>query len=269
MRKRLLSILTLIGIALDIRDMAGLIRWGIICVGGSALITGVLRAFVDQVSDESWLIGVGLFLLLLASLPSVYGWAYRRIQRGTSTPTRIVPPNGSFVFDPYSIYTNLGGVDLSGLFKPESYMVFTLNVRNVSGHPIEITGTEGRIRCCGEECNMPLTVERKPRKLPSSDSLVPCAIRQPIGNGMLQMIDQKRIQLYGSLVFDLSSLKWTGSVESPGGRVSLENCYLWINTFVVQGPIRREEDGATLFAPQAKFLSSNHYLSDGRRKEGD
>lgn len=174
-----------------------------------------------------------------------------------------------FALDPYSIITKLAGVDLSGLFKPESYMVFTLNVRNVSGHPIEITGAEGRIRCCGEECNMPLTVERKPRKLPSSDSLVRCAIRQPIGNGMLQMIDQKRIQLYGSLVFDLSSLKWTGSVESPGGRVSLENCYLRIDSFVVQGPIRGEEDGATLFTLQAKFLSSNHYLSDGRRKEGD
>lgn len=179
------------------------------------------------------------------------------------------PVGRPFVLDPHAVYSELAGVDLSGLFKPESYMVFTLNVRNVSGHPIEITGAEGRIRCCGEECNMPPTVERKPRKLPSSDSLVPCAIRQPIGNGMLKMIDQKRIQLYGSLVFDLSSLKWTGSVESPGGWVSLDNCYLRINTFVVQGPIRREEDGATLFAPQTKFLSSNHYLSDGRRKEGD
>ena len=169
-----------------------------------------------------------------------------------------------FALDPYSIITKLAGVDLSGLFSTESFMMISLNVRNVSGNPVTITEVKGRIRCAGEECNMTPTVEREPRKLPSSDSLVPCTIRQPLSSEMMNKIALEGVRGSGSLTISLSDLKWVGSVDSPRGPVSLGDCYLFIDPFVVQGPIG---DGTKLFAPRTRFFSSEHYDNDGRRKE--
>jgi len=93
MRKRLLSILTLIGIALDIRDMAGLIRWAFISLGGSWVLTGGLWATIDIPWPALILIAGGLFLILLPVLPGLWKsiWSRRR-EPPVAQPEQLTQP---------------------------------------------------------------------------------------------------------------------------------------------------------------------------------
>ncbi len=117
-------------------------------------------------------------------------------------------------FDPYTISSYLAQVDLTGLSQPDSFLMITLNVRNASGYPVTITGVKGRIRCAGSECNSAATVEQEPRQLRTSAyDRVPCTIRQPISNGMMQVV--AREALAGNIVISLSGLQWVGSVALP------------------------------------------------------
>jgi hypothetical protein len=165
-------------------------------------------------------------------------------------------------FDPHTIITILAGADLSGLSEPESFMVITLNVRNVSGFPASITGVKGRIRCAGAECNLPATVEREPRSLGPSDRLTPCVVRQPLSDGMMN-----QIALAGDLLrISLSDLQWVGTVALPQGSAPLERCYIH-EEFLVRGPFREKKEGSTLFRLTTTFLSSEHFDSDGVPKQ--
>ena len=166
------------------------------------------------------------------------------------------------VFDRYTISSQLAQVDLSGLSEPDSFMMITLNVRNVSGFPVTITGVKGRIRCAGAECNSPATVEREPRQLTNSSNLVPCTIRQPLSSGMMNTV-----ALAGNLLrISLSDLVWVGSVALPQGTESLESCYIH-EDFVVKGPFQQKHYASTLFRPTTTFLSSELYDSDGTPKQ--
>ena len=166
-------------------------------------------------------------------------------------------------FDPHTIVTILAGADLSGLSEPESFMMITMNVRNVSGFPVTITGVKGRIRCAGAECNWPATIEREPRNLSSSDSLVPCTIRQALGEGMMQTVAQAG----DPLRISLSDLQWVGTVALPQGSAPLERCYIH-EDFLVRGPFREKKDASTLFRLTTTFLSSEHFDNDGLPKQG-
>jgi hypothetical protein len=167
-------------------------------------------------------------------------------------------------FDPHTIITILAGADLSGLSEPESFMMITLNVRNVSGLPVTITGVKGRIRCAGAECNLPATVEGEPRSLGPSDRLTPCVVRQPLSDGMMN-----QVALAGDLLrISLSGLQWVGSVALPQGSAPLERCYIH-EDFVVKGPFREKKDAAALFRLTTTFLSSEHFNSDGVPKQGN
>ena len=168
------------------------------------------------------------------------------------------------VFDAYTIVTTLAGADLSGLSEPESFMMITLNVRNVSGYPVTITGVKGRIRCAGAECNLAATVEREPRRLGSSDRLTPCTVRQPLTNDMMN-----EVALASDLLrISLSGLQWVGTVALPRGSMPLEGCYIH-EDFLVRGPFREKRDAGTLFRQPTTFLSSEHFDSDGAPKQAE
>ncbi len=240
--------------------------------GGSAVITAVLGIPLTAFSGISGpllvLLLIGIFLLALAGI----GTVVQQLAVGRDAPRHAVDEQGTGtdrgtvdnapVFDPYTISSELAGVDLSGLSEPESFMLITLNVRNVSGYHVKITGVKGRIRCAGAECNMPATVESEPRRLrTSSYDRVPCTIRQPLSNGMMHTV-----AMAGDLLISLSALQWVGSVALPQGSVPLEDCYIH-EDFVVKGPFREKRDAGALFRLTTTFLSSEHYNSDGTSKQ--
>ncbi len=233
--------------------------------GGSAVITAslgaVLAAFAGIATPFLVLLLVGIFLLGLAGIGTL-GQRLRvgQPQLASETSPAVAAPS---VFDPYTISSDLAQVDLSGLSEPESFMMITLNVRNVSGYPVTITGVKGRIRCAGAECNMNATVEREPRQLSTSSyDRVPCTIRQPLSSGMMNTV-----ALAGNLLrISLSGLQWVGSVALPQGSVPLERCYIH-EDFVVKWPFREKRDAGALFRLTTTFLSSEHYDSDGTPKQ--
>lgn len=223
------------------------------------------------VDPPTWLLiplltlSVGMVLVSVSPLILMVGNLIRRIRlripftltstnAGARGDTAHSKPS---VFDPYTISSQLAQVDLSGLSEPDSFMMITLHVRNVSGYPVTITGVKGRIRCAGAECNMAATVEREPIHLPNSSNLVACTIRQPLSNGMMNAV-----ALAGDLLISLSSLQWVGSVVLPQGSVPLKGCYIQ-EDFVVKGPWR---DEGALFRLMTTFLSSERYNSDGTPK---
>jgi len=199
----------------------------------TAILGAVLAAFVGIPTPFLVLLLVGIFLLGLAGV----GTLGQRLQIGQPQPAPETTPSAAApsVFDPHTIVTTLAGADLSGLSEPESFMMITMNVRNVSGFPVTITGVKGRIRCAGAECNWPATVEREPRNLSSSDSLVPCTIRQALGEGMMQTVAQAG----DPLRISLSDLQWVGTVALPQGSAPLERCYIH-EDFLVRGPFREK-----------------------------
>lgn len=263
MVKLVWAALQAIGAALDIRDLSTLIRRTIQGAGLAPVVVGIVNWIGNAVPTLTLvLFGIGAFLLSLLIVPDL--WALIRqeapvARRGTARDVR---------FDPHLIFTQLARADLSGLFAPESYMTVTMNVSNVSGHAVKIKGVEGRIRCCGEECNTPATVEQAPRRLSTVPSdRVSCMIRQPLSDAMVNLTRLKGIYGDGRLTFSLDGLKWTGTVSLPEGPVDLENCHLGQGDFVVQGPVREKEDGSTLFLLGPRFVSSRWYSSDGLRKQ--
>ncbi len=237
----------------DIRDIGIVSIWVAVILGGAAFLI-VRITTSDLVRPED--------------VPRIIK---EKLETGPSIPLEPSPAAPSLsptatdsmaAFDPYTIITELGGVDLSGLEEPESFMTITLNVRNVSGYPVTITGVKGRIRCAGAECNSPATVEREPRQLTNSSNLVPCTIRQPLSSGMMNTV-----ALAGGLLrISLSDLEWVGSVALPQGTESLESCYIH-EDFAVRGPYQQKHYASTLFRPTTTFLSSELYDSDGTPKQ--
>lgn len=246
--------------------------------GGSAVVTavvGVLLTTFSEISDPFLvLLLIGIFFLAMAGIgtmvqPLAVGRdapKHAADELGTGTDNVAVQKNGNKapVFDPHTIITILAGADLSGLSEPESFMMITLNVRNVSAYPVTITGVKGRIRCAGAECNSPATVEREPRSLGSSDSPTPCTIRQALGEGMMQRV----VQAGDLLRISLSGLQWVGTVALPQGSVPLERCYIH-EEFLVRGLFREKKDASTLFRVPTTFLSSEYFDSDGLPKPGN
>lgn len=226
----------------------------------TASLGAVLAAFAGIATPFLVLLLVGIFLLGLAGIGTL-GQRLRvgQPQLASETSPAVAAPS---VFDPYTISSQLAQVDFSGLSEPESFMMITLNVRNVSGYPVTITGVKGRIRCAGAECNSPAPVEREPRQLTNSSNLVPCTIRQPLSSGMMNTV-----ALAGDLLrISLSDLEWVGSVALPQGTESLEGCYIH-EDFAVKGPFQQRHYASTLFRPTTTFLSSELYDSDGTPKQ--
>lgn len=248
--------------------------WGVPAVGGSAVLTALVGWLLSAVASIPLplllLLLLGIFLLALRPMALLVARFEQQIglewppERPASQNDRAGAPDGRSagpLFDPYAIITNLAALDLSGLSEPESFMMVTLNVRNVSGHPVTITGVRGRIQCAGAECNSTATVEREPVRLGSSDRLTPCVVRQPLADGMMN-----RIVLAGDpLRISLSGLQWVGSVDLPRGSVPLERCYIH-EDFLVKGPFREKKDAGTLFRLTTTFLSSEYFDSDGAPK---
>ena len=261
--------LQFVGAALDIRDIAGLIRRGFQAAGAAGLTVAAVNWIGNNVPTLTLALGGGsLFLILLAFLPDLSKWLPHRrpksLEEAAGESGLDTAHSKPSVFDPYTIRSQLAQVDLSGLSEPESFMMITLNVRNVSGYPVTITGVKGRIRCAGAECNSPATVEREPRQLTNSSNLVPCTIRQPLSSGMMNTV-----ALASNLLrVSLSELEWVGSVALPQGTESLERCYIH-EDFVVKGPFQQKHYASTLFRPTTTFLSSELYDSDGTPKRDD
>jgi hypothetical protein len=242
-----------------------------LAVGALYVANLVVTVFLERILNagiENQLVNdIAIAVVACLAIATPVLWLIWR-ERASRVPLEAGPQSASAqAFDPYAIVNEIAGMDLSGLYAAESFIMIAVNVRNVSGHPVKITGVKGRIRCCGEECNIPPTVEPNPVSLSVfSYDHHRCAIRQPLGDGMMQVIKGKGIYGDGLLSFSLDGLSWLGTVTTPAGDAPLLNCYLPHEVIIVQGPVRCREDGHTMFRASTRFMSSNWYSSDGQPK---
>ena len=217
------------------------------------------------IGSALWVAGV-LFLFIGGA---TIGWPTLKSVGATIASNALVSRPARSRFEPYSIQSRAVKVDLSGLWQPDAYLEFTLRVTNTSGRPITMTAVDGYIRCAGWQCNrMPIL---KGDNLRLSDQAVDdrqCVLRQPIEYGMaLELVQSNTYGVDAVIAFDLSDLKWVGTIDLPQGPAPLADCRVLRDGFIVRGPVRDQKEARTLFRVPTTFASSEWYTADGVRKE--
>ncbi len=100
--KRVRSGIDLVGTALDIRDIAGLIRRAFGATGITAMTTAVLNWLGENAPTLSlWVFGIGTFLLFLTVFPYLFHLAKTRLgRREPVLPGEQVPDQAQFIPSP-------------------------------------------------------------------------------------------------------------------------------------------------------------------------
>lgn len=254
--------------------------------GAGVLLTMIVAFFsfggwVYQSGHHRW----GLVVLILGSLTAAVVisctailairlvWRrvpFRIVRVSEETPSAdelSASHSPALTFDPYAIRARIDQVDLSGLDRPESVMVFTLRVRNMTGYQVRLTGVEGRIRWNSEECSFPVTMQKAPLMLPMSGfNECYCILQQVVLDSATAAISYELNGPVGKLSFDLSGLRFVGEAELPTGRVALEGCYLFEVNFLVKGPAVPQGQPWKLVRFSTIFGREDQYNDDGSPK---
>lgn len=169
-----------IGIVLDVRDIAGLIRNAFGAVGGSVIVVAVANWIWDNLPPLTLiLLGVGAFCILLASLPNIF-----RLWRKTRATSQ---GESSWLFDilahdldriAMSIRGKVTRWDFSSLKSSEPHLEFFIELVNTTVFTFNLKGVKGFARIAGERCQLP--PQTPPRYGIDRTSPVDIRIYQPV-----------------------------------------------------------------------------------------
>ena len=130
-----------IGVALDLRDITGLVRNGFAAAGGATVIGGLVKEVASLSSPTSIAVGLGSLLILLSVMPSlVRMWPFNRKQRQSERSHR---DNTDLKLDALDHFM-IEGVSRTSLTVLEGLagkpIMYPLVLQNTRPLPIDIVG---------------------------------------------------------------------------------------------------------------------------------
>lgn len=238
-----------------------------------------LKSVADFVPTAwSFFVGpIGTGITLLLGLGLIVHAVFRPRQdishRVRDERTSVAQIDPGFSFNPWMIHQKLLGVNLMGLWGSDYWIDFEIELRNVSGLSVIVSGVKGHVFCGDEECNAEPSLRTPPAQMESSSATPLIVIRQPIAKDMADGIKERLRTVGGKVIFTLSSLTLTGSVDSPTQSLPLQ----WpisveqytgrtpYGGFVLKGPVFNAQDAGMMRA-RATFISPGLYTEDGEMK---
>jgi len=190
------------------------------------------------------------------------------------------PTPSVFRFDRRSLILDRPFVDLTGLFPQregdEPSFTVRVNLTNVSGYPVTISGVDGQMSVDGRPCLMARTRPIQRHRFNDASDYRSIEIEQPVSAQMHEymvrpaMLGAARTGLAdpnSALGINLNGLRLTGQVHGPNGDEELRDCHIYM-TLTVRGPVTDIESARRVTLWEGiVFADSQRYDQLGRVRE--